>query len=206
MSMNYFFAIELSPEARQTVQKLAEEWRTLLDIRSVWYGPDDYHITLKFLGSLDEAELLRLIEAAGPIAAATQPFAIRSATAGGFPNMRAPSVLWMGVNISAGLDILAAHLDHTMAGLGFRLERRRYQPHITIARCRLRTMHYDKTQNGLIPIDWPLPGERLFEEFTADRFVLMQTLPPQQRAKEGKTRYNIVQTFPFGDAHSSDLL
>ena len=119
--------------------------------------------------------------------------------------MRAPSVLWAGVRVNPELDALAAHLDHVMDSLGFRPERRRYQPHITVARCRLRTTHYDKSQEGLVPVDWPLPSERLFDDFTADRFVLMQTRSGEGRANRTGMRYNIVHTFPLADAHSSDV-
>ena len=119
--------------------------------------------------------------------------------------MRAPSVLWAGVRVNPELDALAAHLDHVMDSLGFRPERRRYQPHITVARCRLRTTHYDKSQEGLVPVDWPPPSERLFDNFTADRFVLMQTRSGEGRANRTGMRYNIVHTFPLADAHSSDV-
>ncbi len=201
--MNHFFAIRLPQEAQQTVQQLAEEWRPLV-MRASWYAPEDYHITLKFLGSLDEAHQPRLIEAARPVAAAARPFIIHSAPAGGFPDMRAPSVLWAGVNINLDLDALAAHLDHVMAGLGFRPERRRYQPHITVARCRLRTTRGTVVRDELVPVDWPVPSERLFAEFTADRFVLMQTRSGEGRANRTGLRYNIVHTFPLGNAHSEE--
>ncbi len=193
--MNHFFAIRLPQEAQQTVQQLAEEWRPLV-MRSSWYDPQDYHITLKFLGNLDEAQQPRLIEAALPVAESARPFLIKAASPGGFPSMRDPGVLWAGVTVNPEIDLLAAHLDHVMAGLGFRPERRRYQPHITVARCRLRTT---------IGADWPLPSERLFDDFMADRFVLMQTRSGEGRANRTGLRYNVVHTFPLGDPHSSDV-
>ncbi len=202
--MNHFFAIRLPPEVRQTVHQLAEEWRPLV-MRSSWYDPEDYHITLKFLGNLDETAQPRLIEAARPVAAATGPLVVKAAPPGGFPDMRAPNVLWAGVSVNPELDTLAAHLNHVMAGLGFRPERRRYQPHITVARCRLRTTHFDRNQDGLVPVDWPLPSERLFVEFTADRFVLMQTRSGEGRANRTGMRYNTVHTFPLTGAHSSEV-
>ena len=193
--MNHFFALELSKEARRTVWEVADEWKHQL-IPASWYDPADYHITLKFLGNLDEAEQPRLITAALPLAAEAKPFTVQAARFGGFPDMIAPSVLWAGVQISPELDLLSTHLDAAMAVLGFRADRRRYQPHITVARCRLRTSHSSA---------WPLPSERLFAPFTADRFVLMQTLPPESRANGGKARYNTVHTFPFGDGQISKV-
>lgn len=201
MAMNHFFAIKLSPEARRTVQQLAEEWRPLV-MRASWYDPEDYHITLKFLGDLDETAQPRLIEATRSVAETVQPLLVEAAPPGGFPDMRAPSVLWAGVCVNPELDTLAAHLDHVMVSLGFRQERRRYQPHITVARCRLRTAHYDKEQAGLVPVDWPLPTERPFADFTANQLVLMQTRSGEGHANRTGLRYNVVHTFPLGDPQS----
>ncbi len=185
--MNHFFALELSEEAKQTLHEVADEWRHQL-MPASWYDPADYHITLKFLGNLDESEHPRLIEAALPVAEETASLIIRAASFGGFPSMLAPSVLWAGVRISPELDTLATRLDAVMSGFGFRTDRRCYQPHVTMARCRLQTSRGS---------DWPLPGERLFAEFTASRFVLLQTRSGEGRANRVGLRYNIVQTFPF---------
>ncbi|MGI4791786.1 MAG: RNA 2',3'-cyclic phosphodiesterase [Janthinobacterium lividum] len=193
--MNHFFALKLSKEAEQTVCQSAEEWHGLVT-EAKWYEPEDYHITLKFLGNIDGAKQPGLIEAANQVAAETLPVTISAASYGGFPDMRAPSVLWAGILISPELDRLASHLDQAMAGLGFRADHRKYQPHITVARCRLGNKASQKR---------PLPSERLFAPFIVDQFVLMQTSLTGERANGPKARYNIVHTFPFGNAHSSDV-
>ena len=192
--MNYFFALELSEEARQTVQETAKEWREL-GVFAKWYDLVDYHITLKFLGDVDKAEQIHLQEAAEPIAAVTPPFLITPQPLGAFPNMDHPSVLWAGVAINPELDILRMRLDRATSGLGFRADHRSYRPHITLARCSPITAN----------IEGRLPSERLFVPFSADRFVLMQTLPPESRANGAKARYNIVHTFPFGNSQLSDV-
>ena len=161
-----------------------------------WYDPADYHITLKFLGDVDEAEQPRLIEAALPVAMQTQPLLIKPAPFGGFPNMLTPSVLWAGVQISLEIDTLATRLGQAMVGLGFRADRRRYQPHITMARCHLETS---------IGSEWPMPTERLFVEFTASRFVLLKTRSGEGRANRVGLRYNTVHTFPFGNQTLSNV-
>ena len=202
--MNHFFAIRLPEEAQQTVQQLADEWRPLV-MRSSWYDPQDYHITLKFLGNLDEAEQPRLIGAALPVAENTRPFLIKAAPPGGFPSMRDPSVLWAGTQISPEMEALATRLDHVMTGFGFRPDRRRFQPHVTVARCRLRTMHDGVVRGEVVPIDWPLPSERLFADFMANEFVLMQTRSGEGRENRTGLRYNVVHTFPLGDPQSLDV-
>ena len=202
--MNHFFALKLTEEGKQIIHSVAEEWRSAV-MPARWYDPEDYHVTLKFLGNLDEVEQPRLIEAAMPVAEETLPFALCPASYGGFPNMYAPNVLWAGVEISPELEALATRLDQAMSAIGFRVDRRRYHPHITVARCRLRTTRFSNDQARLVPEDWPLPSEHLFLPFVSEQFVLMQTRSGEGRANRMGLRYNTVHTFPFGAAHSSDV-
>ena len=192
--MNHFFALELSAEAQQEVSRLSRDWQRLLtpEHKAKWYGSADYHVTLKFLGELPDARQPELVTAAAPIAALTAPFTVSLAPAGAFPGLHRPHVLWAGVAPSNALSDAAARLEEALAGIGFPRDGRPYRPHVTVARCR--------PNNGVG--EWPVPSERLFPTWTATRFVLMQTLPPDVRAKDGKARYNTVQAFPFGNTQS----
>ena len=192
--MNHFFALELSEEARRAVQETAGKWHKI-GVTAKWYDSADYHITLKFLGNVDVAEQIHLKEAAEPIAAVTPPFLVTPQSLGAFPNMDHPTVLWAGVAINPELDILRMRLDRAMAGLGFRADHRGYRPHVTVARCSPATAN----------MEGRLPSERLFVPFIPDRFVLMQTLPPESRANGAKARYTTVHTFPFGNSLPSDV-
>lgn len=188
--MNHFFALEVSEEARQVICQSGEEWRGL-GVTAKWSAAADYHVTLKFLGDVEKAEQRHLKEAAEPIAAAMLPFFVSPQPFGAFPNVAYPSVLWAGVANNPELDRLRIRLDRAMAGLGFRTDHRRYKPHVTVARC--------VPQTALI--ESRFPNERLFAPFIVSRFVLMQTLPPEERANGGKARYNTVHAFPFRTAH-----
>ena len=192
--MNHFFALELSDAARQDVWRLAQDWRRLLGPlhKASWYGPEDYHVTLKFLGDLPPARQPELVAAAAPVASATARFPVGLTSPGGFPTLRRPNVLWAGVWHDLTLADLAARLDGALVPLGFPPESRRYRPHVTVARCR----------PSLGVGEWPVPSERLFPSWQASRFVLMETLPPAARANGAKGRYNTVQAFPFGQTHS----
>lgn len=192
--MNHFFALQLSEEAKQTIYSVAEEWRGAV-MPARWYDPEDYHITLKFLGDLDEAEQVRLEKAAAPIAARTQPFLVDPKPFGAFPDLDNPNVLWAGVSNNLELDLLRMRLDNAVSTLGFRVDHRHYQPHITVARC---------SPKNKQSVPFPMT-ERLFAPFVASHFVLMQTLPPKSRANGAKARYNSVHTFPLTGAHLLDV-
>jgi 2'-5' RNA ligase len=194
--MNHFFAIELSPEARQEVWAKSQEWQRLLgpSFRANWYAPEEYHVTLKFLGDVEEERQPDLITAVTPVAASTAPFVPGLESVGAFPGLHRPHVLWAGVSAGPALADLAARLDVALTGIGFAPESRPYRPHVTIARCR------PTPEMG----EWPAPREHLFDEWWTTRLVLMQTLPPEQRANGAKARYNTVHTFPLGNTQLSD--
>ncbi len=194
--MNYFFAIEVPSEARQFIQnEVVSLWKPALRESTGWYAPEDYHITLKFLGNTTEKRQQSLILAATSIAAQASPFTITLAPPGAFPSHRSKRIFWMGVGRNQGIVSLADALDRMCEGLGFKREDRLYTPHITVARTP-RGRGRESDGNA------PTIGERTFPFWEATRFVLMQTLPQEQRINGAKARYNTVQTFPFGDAHS----
>lgn len=189
--MHHFFALTLPDEVRQHAAETADDWRRRL--RASWYAPADYHITLKFLGDVPEERQPELIAAALPVAAQAAPVDVRLHGIGVFPDAQRPQVLWVGVEVTAGLRELAGQLETALAALGFRREMRPYIPHITIARIR--------APRPLTPEDWPKLNEQTFPVFTVRHFVLMQTLPPEARRKDQPVRYNTVHPFPLGDTH-----
>jgi 2'-5' RNA ligase len=92
--------------------------------------PDNYHVTLKFLGSADEEAFDCVCAAADAIRA--QPFELRLDQIGFWPR---PRTLWLGAEQAPeGLTALARTLDEAAEGCGFEPELRPYRPHVTLAR------------------------------------------------------------------------
>lgn len=93
--------------------------------------PDQMHLTLAFLGERPDAE----VEAAHQTleTVASPPFELRLAGLGTF-GARAPSVLWAGVRDPAPLQALRSRVLAALHGAGLPLERRRFRPHVTLAR------------------------------------------------------------------------
>jgi len=94
------------------------------------------HVTLKFLGDVDE-ELVP--EIAGYMRKATdgvEPFEMFLKGTGVFPNYKRISVVWAGLDGADPLKKIAEKLDDGLTMVGFRQERRKFSPHITIARVR----------------------------------------------------------------------
>jgi 2'-5' RNA ligase len=101
-----------------------------------WVEPENLHVTLLFLGEVDEREVPAVCSVVGESVAQHQPFAMSIETAGCFPNPRRPRVLWVGVGEGAQ-DVCALHdsLETPLLDLGcYRREDRKYTPHVTLGR------------------------------------------------------------------------
>ena len=98
---------------------------------------ENFHITLKFLGGVDDARIGAFTDALRAAVDGEHAFDLEIVGLGAFPSATRPRVLWAGV--AAGLELLtaiAARVDHAMATQGFALEERPFSPHVTLGRVR----------------------------------------------------------------------
>lgn len=103
--------------------------------RARWTRPDQFHITLKFLGETPA-------EALEPVTAATreavrgwEAFTVSFQGVGAFPNWARPRILW--AHVAAGqeaLSRLAGHVEEALADLGVTREKRPFRAHVTLGR------------------------------------------------------------------------
>ena len=90
----------------------------------------DLHITLQYLGQVDEDQLECVKDAASRVEAAGFRLEIDS-----IHHWRRPRVLWAGLaDLPNELSRLVRQLGEELAGCGFPPEERSYHPHITLAR------------------------------------------------------------------------
>ena len=99
-----------------------------------WLDADALHLTLAFVGEVDPSAQGRIEEALARVEAA--PLAVELHGIGHFAHRGAPRVLWTGACPAAALGALAASVRRTLARAGFPPERRKFAPHVTIARFR----------------------------------------------------------------------
>lgn len=134
--MRVFVAIDLDDSVRDAVARLVGRLRAGgIDLAYV-AGPS-LHLTLKFLGEVDDREVVAASDALSAMSAACPPFEIGFGSLGAFPPRGAPRVLWIGVNDpGGGLDRCSSLCEREMASRGFPSEGRPFSPHLTIARSR----------------------------------------------------------------------
>jgi 2'-5' RNA ligase len=130
-----FFAIELVDALRTALDHAIAPLRAAEPELS-WVRAEKLHLTMKFLGEVDDAGADRLAAAADAVAARHAPFEMTLGGVGAFPNFRRARVVWMGVGIEPRLELLHHDLEVACGEAGFEVEGRPYRPHITLARVR----------------------------------------------------------------------
>lgn len=131
--LRFFVACELPEDALRALGRVQDDLRRLGADRLRWVRPGGIHVTLKFLGALDEGRLAAITSA---LDAAIAPFQLRLGLGklGGFGG-RELRVVWVGLEGNvAGLSELADRVESALEPLGFPRERRPFAAHVTLAR------------------------------------------------------------------------
>jgi 2'-5' RNA ligase len=100
-----------------------------------WVAPANFHLTLKFLGSVDEAKVGTIRAALSEQLRLFPRFTINAKGLGVFPGPKRPRVLWVGLS-GERLVPLASTVETALQPLGFAPELRKFTPHLTIGRWR----------------------------------------------------------------------
>lgn len=182
-----FLCIELPEVLKRPIRRLQGEHRGRRGI--AWIEPEKLHLTLRFLGPRDpefQEKLAR--ELTGVV---VQPFLIALQGLGVFPQKGPPSVLWAGLApVDPRLFQLYQKLEALLMALGVEPERRRYRPHVTLARC---------TRKAAQEVSAVLKKSGDFETapFLAERFALYAS----QLSSAGSIYTKLLEV-PLGEERS----
>lgn len=133
-----FCAFELPEPLRLRIQEHSERVREAVPAAAAsWSRPENIHLTVKFFGNVDQAEVPVISAAAAKVVTEFSAIQIAVGETGVFPRPSRPQVLWIGVHDpSHALAKLHGRLEDEFAGAGFPKEDRAFHPHLTIARIR----------------------------------------------------------------------
>lgn len=128
-----------------------------------WVEPGKFHVTLAFLGDVDDSDIRTLADAVGAEVARFDPLPLELAGLGAFPDPIKPRTLWVGLRGAgvAALEPLHRAVVKAARASGYPPTDGRFHPHVTLARL--------KTGKGSHPDLSPLVKH--FSGWSAGRFV-----------------------------------
>lgn len=130
-----------------------------------WIDPENYHVTLRFIGDVDHATADEIVHALDRVARAPIPLTLSGL--GSFGSKK-PHSVWARVEPTPALMELQGELERLIQRLRLPAEGRRYTPHVTLARLR--------GTSAAEAADWlSLRGGFFAPTFTADHFALMSS-------------------------------
>jgi len=130
-SMRAFISVDIG--ALPGIVTILDELKnTNADLKIV--KPENVHLTLKFLGEIDEKMVDRIAGVMEESVKEVPPFRIKLRGVGVFPSMDYMRVVWIGLKDAEKLGIIAEQLENGLAAFGFKKEKRRFSPHVTVGR------------------------------------------------------------------------
>ena len=185
--MRLFFALKVSDAIKTDIAAAVQAF-PLRNPPWRWIPTGNMHLTLKFLGEVDERILPDLKAVAEDAAKQVKPFRVAYGAFGGFPNLSNPRVIFFEAKEGKrGLSEIAHLLESGVEPLGIDRERRPFTAHLTLARIKEPLPRGMVERIATVP---PLPPTAVQD---VDRFVLMQS----HLAREGAT-YEEMGSFPIG--------
>jgi RNA 2',3'-cyclic 3'-phosphodiesterase len=201
-----FIAVELPEETGEAVWQVQDELQSFPPLQGLnWVDPFDTHITLKFLGDLPIPQLPSILDALDSVAERWEPFTIKLGSLGAFPNVQAPSVLWLGLEEGEKpLTHLYNAIEVALKKIGIRPERRDFHPHLTLARVpRSWTSEQQRAAGDLVG-PTPVPD---IPPFQVEAVALMRSLLTPEGAhymRLGNARFGAAP--PLQDDDWEDIL
>jgi len=186
--MRTFIAVELDEACRRRLARAVELLRPMAGgVR--WVSAESMHLTLKFIGEVDELAIPGAIDALGPAAEGAEPFTMRVAGVSGFPSRGRPRVIHVGIEEPGrALTALQAAVEAAVAEeLGVSPERRRWTPHVTLGRVK------DARRCPRVEEIAAAVPDQDFGRVDVDSFVLMAS-----ELRPNGAVYTPVHRFPLG--------
>jgi 2'-5' RNA ligase len=172
--MRTFISVELPDEVKKNIVELINELKES-GAGVKWVEGKNLHITLKFLGWIEDKNLDNLIELTQKAVSNSGSFKAGFAGMGTFPENKTPRVVWVGTEEGGDkLCELANRLEKALAQAGFRREEREFKAHLTIGRVKEKK-GVDKLKEKLGTYRNPKFGEAIVDRI----YIMKSTLTPK---------------------------
>jgi len=157
--MRSFIAVNFSQEVKKKLIEIQNELRSIIEGSLKWVEEENLHLTLKFMGELQENKIEHMKSLLSPVFKNYRQFRIEFKSIGAFPTINKPRVLWIGIEEGKNeLETMVEEIENILANkLDIAKEEREFHPHITLARvkdkCRTNFEKIAKYQNKVFAED-----------------------------------------------------
>jgi RNA 2',3'-cyclic 3'-phosphodiesterase len=127
-----FVALDLSGAVRAEIAAFCEKLHAEFP-SARWVRSEEIHVTLKFIGEVAEGGVKRIEETLAMVQSG-EPVEVNFRGAGFFSDERRSRVLWIGIDAAPNLAEIASQIETRLEPLGIAREKRKYKPHLTLAR------------------------------------------------------------------------
>ncbi|HEU20139.1 MAG TPA: RNA 2',3'-cyclic phosphodiesterase [Deltaproteobacteria bacterium] len=188
-SKRVFLAIDLPGDVKEQIMAIQNKLKFLLEgVR--WVRPEAIHLTLKFFGDIRSDDTARISEMIAEKTRDAAPITLNTDNIGAFPNLERPRVLWLGMTGDVQrLMILQQVIEAGLEPHGFKREKRKFRPHLTLGRA--------KSSRGMIlGLSEAVITENHYTtgDFTAQGLTLFQS-----ELRPGGAVYTNLAYFQFGE-------
>jgi len=187
-SIRSFIAFEL-PEnvlaALQDLQKGLKNYR--FEVK--WIRPASIHLTLKFLGDIEDIQIDGIEKAMAAAVSGYAPLSLASRGVGVFPGIKHARVIWAG--IGGQTDLLAElqqRLDGGLVAAGFKSEQRAFKGHLTLGRFKRRA-----------PAHAVMQALQEFDNFQTTAFLASHLVLFRSELKPAGAVYTKLKSVPLPD-------
>ncbi|MCX8131805.1 MAG: RNA 2',3'-cyclic phosphodiesterase [Clostridia bacterium] len=165
--MRMFVGIDFSMRLKDQIAGLQKKLKAHA-VAGRWKYIDNFHLTLKFLSEVDNAQVGKINHKIMNICDNTDGFRLNISEAGLFPGKGNIRVLWLGLNGELSkLEKLQSGIDSGLEEIGFEAEKRVYKPHITIGQDIAFKMEFEGIKS--------IVDKHLFDEIIVDRVHLFKS-------------------------------
>ena len=168
--MRCFIAIPLPTDITQTLSKIQSHLKeTEADVG--WVKSDNIHLTLKFLGNVEEEKIKTICHKLREVTNDFSSFETEMGKLGTFPSLSNPRVIWTGISKNADkISKLQQRIEETLMALGFERETRPFHAHLTLGRVKSKK-NINKLIEKLESLTLPQ-----FAPLAVDRIILFQSI------------------------------
>jgi len=135
--MRLFIAVPIPEVALGEIQKVQRELQSGFGNSIRWTNPASIHLTVKFLGETPANKIADISSTIEEICNQISRFSMVCCGIGAFPNIKQPTVIWLGLEAPPELLQLQRELETSLSQHGFAAEKRAFSPHLTLGRTRL---------------------------------------------------------------------